>query len=276
METSEINDKFTILVNSCDGFEDCWVPFFTLFEKKWKSCRSPILLNTEFKSFVHDGLSIKTSKSHQDTHDRKLTWSECLINALEMVDTSLVLYMQEDYFIQKPVQSGVIDDFVELMIKDSSIKHIGLTDHGSEPPFIEFNNDKRLCIIGQKAGYRISTQAGLWRKDALLSYLRPEENGWMFEIFGTKRAQNKKELFLTANRELYNLNQSEIISYVHTGIIKGKWHADIPRIFDENNVAIDFNIRGYYKEKPYIFRKIETAKKLVKNPIKFITGMLGY
>lgn len=276
MESSGINDKYTILVNSCDSFEDCWVPFFMLLEKKWKSCRSPILLNTEFKSFVHDGLSIKSSKSHQDTHDRKLTWSECLIRALEMVDTPLVLYMQEDYFIQEPVQSRVIDDFAELMIKDRSIKHIGLTDHGSEPPFIEFYNDKRLCIIAQNAGYRISTQAGLWRKDTLLSYLRSEENGWMFEIFGTKRAQKKKDLFLTANRELYNSHQGEIISYVHTGIIKGKWHSDIPRIFDDNNVVMDFNIRGYYKEKPYIFRKIETTKKLVKNPIKFITGMLGY
>ena len=276
MKSSEINNKFTILVNSCDTFEDCWVPFFTLFKKNWNRSPSPILLNTEFKTFSSNGLNIKSTRSHQDIQDRKLTWSECLIRALKKIDTPLVLYMQEDYFIQDPVKSDVIDDFAELMIKDKSIKFIGLTDIGSEPPFAKYDRDNRLWIISQNAKYRISTQAGLWRKDSLLSYLKPDENGWMFEIFGTKRAHKKKDIFLTSNRDIYNADRGNIISYIHTGIIKGKWNVNIPSVFANNGIDLDFNIRGYYKQSPLIIRKIETAKKLVQNPIKFISGMLGF
>lgn len=43
--------------------------------------------------------------------------------------------MQEDYFIEKPIKLDVIDDFAKLRTKDQSIKHIGLIDFGSKPPF---------------------------------------------------------------------------------------------------------------------------------------------
>ena len=270
-----MNMKYTILVNSCDSFEDCWAPFFTLFERKWKSCRAPILLNTEFKSFTYDGLSIKSSRVHQFTNNRRLTWSECLIRALEMVDTPLVLYMQEDYFLKNHVKADVIDDFSELMMQDIGIKHIGLTGFGSEPPFKQFKGDERLWVVGQKSKYRISTQAGLWDRDSLLSYLRSEENGWMFEIFGTIRAQKKKGLFLTVNREKYNSDKKAIIDYIHTGIIKGKWNPEIQSVFSQNQIVVDYKSRGFYKRKSYIFRKLEILNKLARNPLKFFKGILG-
>jgi len=269
-----MNLEYTILVNSCDNFEDCWSPFFTLFKKNWKNCNAPILLNTEYKEYNYEGLNIKTSKV-QSLKKQRLTWSECLINALEMTDTPLVLYLQEDYFIDKPVKSNEIEEFSKLMIKDKSIKHIGLTDHGAKPPFTKFKSDKRLCLIGQNSNYRISTQAGLWDRETLLSYLRAEENGWMFEIFGTKRAQKKNEIFLTVSEQFYNLKANPIISYIHTGIIKGKWHQEIPNLFKQNRISVNFNERGFYKPKPLLFRKIETARKLLKDPLKFFNGMLG-
>jgi hypothetical protein len=32
------NPHFTVLVNSCDAFEDCWQPFFQLFSRCWPAC----------------------------------------------------------------------------------------------------------------------------------------------------------------------------------------------------------------------------------------------
>ena len=71
-----MNSKYTLLVNSCDSFSDCWDPFFILLKKKWENNNFPILLNTEFKTYKHEGLNIKTSRSHQMTNERRLTWSE--------------------------------------------------------------------------------------------------------------------------------------------------------------------------------------------------------
>ena len=48
---------FTVLVNSSDGFEDCWDPFFKLFDKYWPNCNAPIILNTEKKTYKSTGTS---------------------------------------------------------------------------------------------------------------------------------------------------------------------------------------------------------------------------
>lgn len=269
-----LKNNFTILVNSSDGFEDCWDPFFTLFSKYWPEYKGKIILNTEFKDYKFKGLDITCAKSNWDSPDKKLTWSECLINALKTIETPLVLYLQEDYFIDKPVNNNFIIEVAELMTNYQKIKYIGLTDSGNYPPFYIWEKDKRLLQVSNNSKYRISTQAGLWDTLTLISYLKPTENGWMFEIFGTQRAKKKKELFLTINRELFSYSTNPIIAYIHTGIIKGKWHKKIPQLFEENNIKVDFSQRGYYSEKHWILRKIETTRKLLKNPIVFIRGML--
>jgi hypothetical protein len=266
--------NFTIIVNSSDGFEDCWEPYFTLLKKYWPDLNQPILLNTEFKNYHFNELALTASKVHAGTTDRKLTWSECLIGALQQVDTSIVLYMQEDYFLEQPVNNDFVVEMAEKMKANPSIRYIGLTDIGNKGPFKAFDEDRRLCIVGNQK-YRISTQAALWRKETLLSYLRPEENGWMFEIFGTQRAKRRNELFLTANRAMYSRSHNPIITYEHTGIIKGQWHKNMPALFEKEGIKMNFELRGIYKPKSTIGRKIETSRKLLKNPVRFVKGMLG-
>jgi len=270
-----MKNDLTIIVNSSDGFEDCWDPFFKLFSTFWPNCEINILLNTEHKSYAYPGLNISTSKSNSNNPERRLTWSECLINTLHQVKTPFVLYLQEDYFVEKLVLIDVIADFVKKMGEDPSIKYIGLTHFGNYAPFKPWQRDSRLWEVSQNTRYRISTQAGIWQRDILLSYLRPDENGWMFEIFATKRSYRRNELFLTANRDIYSPVATPIMQYEHTGIIKGKWHPLIPALFAKHQIKMDFSKRGMYNEKPWLLRKIETARKLLKNPAKFYNGMRG-
>lgn len=263
---------YTILVNSSDGYNDCWDPFFTLFNKYWPDCKAPIMLNTEFKSYNFFGLNIKASQVNLGIN-RRLTWSECLIEAIKKIDTPLILYFQEDYFIEKDVMVETINEFATKMLQDKSIKYIGLTDCCNYLPFKKWIGDNRLWEISKNSKYRISTQCGLWDKITLLSYLRPEENAWMFEIFGTKRAKRRDELFLTVNRDLNIKNL--IIFYQTTGIIKGKWLATMPTLFARESLEMDFSKRGFYTEQKPIFRKIETFKKLLKNPLMLYKGLKG-
>lgn len=270
-----MTQAYSILVNSCDSYEDCWHPFFSLFAKYWPNYKGQIVLNTERKNWPFPGLNIKCAKVQLDTSERKLSWSECLLRALDHIDTPLVLYLQEDYFLERPVNSTLIDEFAELMVRDNSIKHIGLTHFGSQGPF-EQTPDERLWKIGKRSAYRVSTQAALWQVETLRSYLRPEENAWMFEIFGTRRARHRTETFLTVNRDLYNPKATPIIQYMHTGIIKGKWHPKIPALFEPHGIKADFEKRGFYKEEHWLTRKVGTLKKLASNPVAFVRGMAGY
>lgn len=265
---------FTIFVNTSDGFEDCWNPFFTLFKEYWNDCNIPIYLNTEFKDYKFNGLNITCTKVHAGITERKLTWSECLIKGLEQIETPYVLYLQEDYFFESNVNGEFILSLVNKMSLNTDIKYIGLTDIGNIGPFKSYSQDNNLVIVGNNK-YRISTQAALWDKQILLSYLLPHENGWMFEIFGTLRSKKRSELFLTSNRKLFSRYNNPIISYEHTGIIKGKWHHKMPELFELHNIKIDFSIRGIYNKKNILLRKIETINKLLKNPISIFKSLIS-
>jgi len=269
-----MKSDLTIIVNSSDGFDDCWDPFFKLFTTYWPDCDADIVLNTEFKSYSYPGLNIITSKANVNTPNRKLTWSECLINTLHQIKTPLILYLQEDYFFETPVLSDIVDEFSKKMLEDTTIKYIGLTNTGIYPPYKLWSGDKSLWEASKNSRYRISTQAGIWQRDTLLSYLRADENGWMFEIFGTERSRRRNELFLTVNHDIYNAAKP-IVKYIHTGIIKGKWHPSIPALFAKHHIEMDFSKRGMYKEKHWLLRKIETTRKLLKNPVKFYYGIRG-
>ena len=269
-----MSNNFTILVNSSDGFEDCWTPFFTLFSKYWPGYTGQIFLNTETKDWSFTKLDIKCTKIQESYPGHKLTWSECLIGALNKIETPLVLYFQEDYFLEKMVDTELINLFAERMLDNEEIKHIGLTHFGSQGPF-ENTNDSHLWKIRQNARYRISTQVGLWRVEALKSYLRASENGWMFEIYGSRRARRINELFLTANRDLYNPDSAPIVQYTHTGIIKGKWHPAMKKLFSLHGLDVDFKKRGFYKPKPKILEKLVTIRKVLSSPRYWINGFRG-
>ena len=269
------NSPFSILINSSDGFEDCWQPFFVLFNKYWPDCDAPILLNTERKNWAIEELSVRcTQVALRLTKMKRLTWSECLMAALDQVETPLVLYLQEDYFLEQSVDVSLVKDMANLMISDPSVKHIGLTHFGSCGPFSPAS-DPRLWKISPKSKYLISTQAGLWKVDTLKAYIRAWENGWMFEIFGTRRARRKGELFLTLNRDVYNPENKLAIQYLHTGIIKGQWHKGIQSVFNRHGIVVDFGRRGFYQPRAAFFRRFDLLTKLVGRPIDAVRSIFG-
>jgi hypothetical protein len=237
------------------------MPFFTLLKRYWPELETPILLNTEKKIWHFDGFDIKCTQA-QIGHENRLTWSECLLEALSQVETDLVLYVQEDYFIEKQVNHESILSFVELMLGNQEIKHIGLTHFGSSPPFQAYEDD-RLWKISRNARYRLSTQAGLWRKEALKSYVLPWESGWMFEILGSIRATRRNELFLTIKRDA----GKPLVVYQHTGIIKGQWSRFVEPLFVHENIQVDLTKRGFYDNFESSFlRRIKLLLKISSNP----------
>jgi len=266
--------NFSILVNSCDSFDDCWNPFFSLFARYWPNCEESILLNTERKNYCFPGLNIRCTRVQTDGTAKSLSWSECLARTLDQIETQLVLYLQDDYFIERPIKTSLITEFVALMVADRSIEHIGLTHFGSQGPF-EQTVDERLWKIGKRAGYRISTQAALWQVDTLRSYLRPKENAWMFEVFGSRRSWRRKETFLTVNRDMYEPKKEPIIQYMHTGITKGKWNPQVAALFHAHGIVADFSARGFSRDVSSMFGKMKTLKFLVSDPVTACRGFLG-
>ncbi len=238
--------KYSIIVNTCDKFEDCWDPFFKLFAKYWNNCTGKIYLNTEIKDYHYSNLDIIPVQGclGKTIEGKYATWSQCLAWALDKIPDEIILYLQEDYFIKAKVDNDIIERYVNLMVEHPDISCIHLTDQGTKPSKLKSYDD--LFVADCKQDYLVSCQAALWRKTELRRIIRTRESAWEFEKLGSKRAKDYKSVYLCVDRKKVVLNKSEIIPYVFTGIVKGKWIKEVPALFEANGIVIDYSKRGFW------------------------------
>jgi hypothetical protein len=250
----------TVLINTSDGFEDCWDPFFTLFKRYWPDCPYPLVLNTETKSFNFPGLQLTCSQVAQRA-GRRLNWSQCLMACLDSIPTPHVLYLQEDFFLEGPVRSNLIDTLADEL-RAGRADVVRLMECGGSGPWHPTANDL-LWRVDQKAQYRIALQAALWRKATLRSHLRRHESPWQLEVFGSGRARRKRgETVLCVNRDRFHGPGKELFPYTPTGVVKGRWEAFVPALFGREGLAMDYSQRGFYDRNAPAAPKSALAKRL--------------
>jgi len=262
-------EDFGLLVNSCDKFEDCWDPFFKLFSIYWPECSSEIYLNTERKDYTYGELNIVPVKcAENEAEGTRLTWSECLLKALDKIDSDIILYMQEDYFLKDYVKHDLVNKYVQLMLENEDIDCIHLTDQALQPQEDSSEYEKLYPVITNQR-YHISCQAALWRKKTLRSYLRPYESAWEFEEFGSKRASILKPSIYTVDKQWVKLGEFEIIPYIFTGIVQGRWKEEVVALFDKHNIEMDYSKRGFLNDVPDKSFKSKVFYKVERIPTWF-------
>jgi hypothetical protein len=242
-----------------------------LLESYWPDCRAPVLLNTETHEFQWPGLALTAARVARDSFVR-LTWSQALLRCLEQVQTRLVLYVQEDYFLSGPVDTRLIDEFAALM-QERGVATIQITPFGSDGPFHPFAHPL-LCEIDRRAPYRIALQAALWDTRTLKSYLRPHENAWQFEMLGTLRARRIPDAFLALDRRLFQSGGREVFPYVKTGIIKGQWYAPaVVDLFQKHAIDMDFSRRGFFVERSRTVERCRTLARILGHPADLVRSL---
>lgn len=275
--TGQISDDLTIIIQSTDSFSDCWEPFFTLFQKYWSTCHYPIILNTETKNFSHSSLNIRTSQIMRYAGSKWPSWSKSLLLCLDLVETDIVLFMIDDFFVSGEVEVEALYRFLQIMI-ERDYSNITLTEHGYKRPTLATENPL-LLAVHPRAKYRVTTSPALWRKETLRSYLRAYENAWEFEIYGSRRAWKRPDSFFIANPDLLKNGTEGIIPYFQgtfdTGIVKGKWQPQIKTFFESHNIRIDYSDRGFYHPLPGVPNRYFLMKKLLVHPLRFVRGIFG-
>lgn len=268
-----MRDSISVFVNTSDGFEDCWTPFFLLYSEYAGVLRNaPIYLNTERATFHYEGLSITSTHTWPVNELQRPTWSECLVRGLRAICEPYLLYMHEDYFLQQPVNEPIINDALDIIENDPTVGVIYLNRYGPQ-----FQNSKRYSAnfveIQRPAKYMISTQSAIWRKDFLLSHVFPWENGWMFEKFGDVRALRSELKLLSVASEL--METQPVVDYIYTGVIKGRWKVECVELFKQHGIEIDFGRRGFYREMGRLKSRMEVFKKLTGEPKSTLRSLMS-
>jgi hypothetical protein len=233
----------TVLVNSTDSYDDCWPPFFALFGRYWADCPYPVVLNTERKQFSWPGLDLRSTRVAATGAVDQPTWSQCLDRALDECATDVVLYLQEDYFLNAPVRSDVVARLIDV-VRAGDADCVQLHEASSPGPWVRTDDD--VWEVAASAPYRLSLQAGLWRRSALRRLVRPHETPWQLEAWGSKRARPSRCRVFSVNRDRYCGPGRAVIPYEPTGVVAGRWQRDIVGpLFAAEGLDVDFARRGF-------------------------------
>jgi len=264
--------SLAVLVNSSRGYRDCWFPFFRLLEIHWPECRFPLYLNVEEGTYEHPSLEVRCLTHPPGPSASRIPWSDQLLASLEMIPERYVLYMQEDYFLDAPVDHGRLEECL-TNAAGAGLGCVHLTPFGAhggrrtaELPY--------LVDVPRISHYRFSTQAAIWDKAVLASYVRPGESAWETEILGTLRSWSRPEPVRTVTqRDAHGARP--IMSYTGTGIIRGKWHPALQPLFARHAIDVDFTKRGFYDFPSRWGTRSTMLRSLARRPDRPLAALLG-
>lgn len=96
--------------------------------------------------------------------------------------------------------------------------------------------------------YKINLQAGIWRRETLMKYIRKHETPWEIETIGSMRSFDSKDKFYVLKSNVKSPIDYGKKSGLTWGIVRGKWILeDVKPLFEENDIHLDFGVRGELK-----------------------------
>lgn len=213
-----------IVVASCSSYSDAWGPFISLFRKYWPNCEYDVVLVTDGGPY-EKGLwtRIESTKDGKD-----YGWNENLANFIESDDSDIILLMQEDFFINAPVNVDLIKKGYNYIRRSLATTCLRLMPC----PGPDYQLDGTFGIIDSNAAYRVSCQAALWEPDELARILRQTNCISDFEISGSKKSGNG--IFLSVYRNHY-----PPLPYIVSAISRGKWNPDAIKLCQQEGIEID-------------------------------------
>lgn len=232
----------SMLVTSCDSYEDAWEPFFQLLHIMWPDLSLPLYLNTETKEYHNSSINVQVLHpiNINDEKGRPISWSRRLKEVLNQIDSKYILFFLEDFFLMSPVRSDMVEKSIDYMEKNNDVVMI---DYFREP-----HDD---CVVMDEFSYTsrdfdygLNAMSALWRKDFLLSILR-DENPWDFEFNATRRWWRTDYKVLTHREEFSPIFDYKTKTKFGYGIFQGKWLRKNPELFAKYGIEVDFEKRGF-------------------------------
>ena len=239
-----VSSKYTLLICSNDAYEDAWDPLFILLKRYWLGLENiPIILNTQTKEYKFDGLNIISPQLYKKHFNSKmLPWSKILRDTLiKVVKTKLVLIYLDDFFLRSPVNVDRLNKCLEFMEEHPNAANITLAT--CPQPYSPTEEYPWLVKRSKSAPYLFCLQAGLWRRDRLLHFLRDHESPWYFERWGSLRGRRYLDDFYALT--LISEKQA-IFDYDASiqGIKQGQWQPETSDLFFKEGIDIDLSKMG--------------------------------
>ena len=237
-----------LVVSSCDAFFDVWRPFAFFFRKYWADCPFPMFLivnELRMRSASIQALSVGPDRG----------WASNMKAALQKLDHSHVLYLQEDYFLDQPVRREQLAQDLAYAFEHDADAFCLRARSELEPGFQPVND--RFGVVPRESDGRTRCQLTLWKRNAFLSALRDGETAWEMESRGSDRTREMLALS-------YSTRENASVSYLMSGIVRGLWTREALMMCNAHNFTIAPRFRGTYSHSSPVrrFRRALTRRRL--------------
>lgn len=221
----------TVVVNSCDNYDDVRSLFKKCFEEFWPQCPFEVIYNYESNPLLN-----------YSVNDRKsINWGERLIDILNKVNTEYVLLLFDDFLLEDYVKTEKINQVFSVLESDKNavvfyLNAACVSDH-------EDTIEKDFRRLKDNIDYRVNSVPGLWRRKDLINFTDFRDNPWAWEIFGSYRTFGCRKNFYSVSSQSQNIYQ-----YAYSkggGIYRGKWVRDVvEEKIKKYSLPLDISVRG--------------------------------
>lgn len=246
------NNRATVLVFSCDKYEDVWYPFFTLMDKYWSDCRYRILLNTESKScnvplknIQVDTLNLYTSSESNIPYGRRCK------DHLKNIDSEYVITLMDDFFIRSKVDTDCLERIMDWMDEDPQIASFCLLHHDDRHSCKYLRKEKKyenFSLRPRYCNHNYDMQACVWRKSVLYNSWKDFMSPWEWEGPANYRSFDDGFRYYDLDDDApFPIDYIDYKKNEWSGVRKGKWVKEtVLELFEKEDIEVDYSIRGWY------------------------------
>ena len=209
-------NELSLLIQTCDKYEWFWSGMFCTLDLYW-DFKYPVFFASEEKDphniTYHFNENYKPNPNIKSIQHKKSEnaegFSTRMIDALNKIDSKYVLYIQEDMWLRRGINSTTIEKILSFM-KENDVDSVKL--HSKlfywekcylEPTDVIIDDVRLLKMSEREDNYFLSHGATIWKKEYLLKYLIDGENPWVNEVEGSKRMFNEPKKHYMYNIHWY-------------------------------------------------------------------------
>jgi hypothetical protein len=182
-----------VVIHTFDKYDFLWEGWYYYFTKYW-------CFDLPFKIvFMNDSKTIRFSNNKiEQVKTGEGEWSDRLIAGLDKLDQEYVLYMQEDFWLNEPINYGkflwlskqIIDNkFNKLMLTSISVSGLENDREKTNLCYLDYH----IYKIKNSERYLMSHQPTIWNKEFFRSCLDSNESPWNNEYAGSNRLRTRNE-----------------------------------------------------------------------------------
>ncbi len=262
MKENSKHHDLTIVVNTCDAYDDVLGIFFLAFQDYWPECPHPIVINTESKTNNHPA-RVHRHRSPHGTDD----WGARLRATLSTIDTEFVMMLYDDFILEASVIQERVDQALALLQQKPSAVVAYLIN---APLHVGSNDtDDLFVVLEDRINYRLNSAPGIWRKQALMDYTEAGDTPWAWEVFGTYRTWGDGRVFYTLNPK-----HPDIYPYNHNkggAIYRGRWVREVvEQVTKKYKLDINWSLRGFSSDTTIEKRSLIWKIRFMKTGFKMV------